>query len=383
MEEELDHLRCWFSSVDTGNPRVVVLAGQHQLTAFRVYCSTAARRVVEIGVGDLEDLARVWCRAIPAQALAERCWPIVEGFFGLDRIEIETRVRTMSPLEVARSGAMGVASEREGLALLAIRSQVTANPIDWVTASPLTPGQLIAHIGALLGSQSPALVVHGASAASDDGSLSCAQAVTLASRFASASRSTVVAVASSVATLGDYFKSAPESAAKALARQGRLPLPPGAPAGRPGPALRQRRAGVGRTGQAGPRRLEGGICSADLSAARSQAEASLFAALEADLRTAMQFELNGALPFDFGGRPAEVDLACRAVRLAVEVDGYHHFIDAEAYRRDRRKDRMLQLNGWLVFRVLADDLNDGADIDHVVDQIAETITRMKGDNQRT
>jgi very-short-patch-repair endonuclease len=109
----------------------------------------------------------------------------------------------------------------------------------------------------------------------------------------------------------------------------------------------------------------------------------LFAALEADLRTAMQFELNGALPFDFGGRPAEVDLACRAVRLAVEVDGYHHFIDAEAYRRDRRKDRMLQLNGWLVFRVLADDLNDGADIDHVVDQIAETITRMKGDNQRT
>ena len=34
----------------------------------------------------------------------------------------------------------------------------------------------------------------------------------------------------------------------------------------------------------------------------------------------------------------EVDLLCDAERVAVELDGGQHLGDAEAYRRDRRKD---------------------------------------------
>ena len=52
----------------------------------------------------------------------------------------------------------------------------------------------------------------------------------------------------------------------------------------------------------------------------------------------------------------EVDLAALELALAVEIDGYYHFRDADAYRRDRRKDFELQKRGFLVVRVLADDV---------------------------
>ena len=43
----------------------------------------------------------------------------------------------------------------------------------------------------------------------------------------------------------------------------------------------------------------------------------------------------------------------------VEVDGAQHLADPVAYRRDRRKDRLLQENGYLVLRYLAEDLGQG------------------------
>ena len=43
-------------------------------------------------------------------------------------------------------------------------------------------------------------------------------------------------------------------------------------------------------------------------------------------------------------------------RIAIEIDGYHHFADAERYRRDRRKDLLLQSHGLLVIRLLAEDV---------------------------
>lgn len=65
---------------------------------------------------------------------------------------------------------------------------------------------------------------------------------------------------------------------------------------------------------------------------------------------------NRALDVPFGNRPLEIDLACPSLRLAVEVDGYFHFRDADAYRRDRRKDIELQRQGYFVVRVLAEDV---------------------------
>ena len=52
----------------------------------------------------------------------------------------------------------------------------------------------------------------------------------------------------------------------------------------------------------------------------------------------------------------EVDLLCTDSRLVVEVDGPQHLADPVAYRRDRRKDQLLQENGYLVLRYLAEDL---------------------------
>ena len=73
-------------------------------------------------------------------------------------------------------------------------------------------------------------------------------------------------------------------------------------------------------------------------------------------RTGGRFTLNAKLGFCFGGGAAEIDLCAESLRLAVEVDGYHHFTDPDAYRRDRRKDWELQRHGYVVLRVLAADV---------------------------
>lgn len=90
--------------------------------------------------------------------------------------------------------------------------------------------------------------------------------------------------------------------------------------------------------------------------ARSAAEAAMFEALEATPTTAGRFRLNESLSVVFGDRAAEVDLLSRGDGIAIEIDGYHHFNDAAAYRRDRRKDLLLQTQGLLVLRFLAEDV---------------------------
>jgi very-short-patch-repair endonuclease len=90
--------------------------------------------------------------------------------------------------------------------------------------------------------------------------------------------------------------------------------------------------------------------------ARSAAEAALFEALEATPATAGRFELNGRLAVRFGNAAAEVDLLSRRDAIAIEIDGYHHFTDADRYRRDREKDFLLQTQGLFVIRLLAEDV---------------------------
>ena len=93
--------------------------------------------------------------------------------------------------------------------------------------------------------------------------------------------------------------------------------------------------------------------------ARSAAEAALFEALEATPATTGRFKLNEYLSVSFGPSAAEVDLLSRGDGIAIELDGYHHFTDADAYRRDRRKDLLMQTQGLVVLRFLAEDvLND-------------------------
>jgi len=106
--------------------------------------------------------------------------------------------------------------------------------------------------------------------------------------------------------------------------------------------------------------------------ARSAAERFLFERLESIPETAGLFELNRTLDFHFGpNRWVEVDLAARSLNLVVEVDGYHHFQDPEAFRRDRRKDLELQKHGYLVARVLAGDVVER--LEDVMDTILEAV----------
>lgn len=69
----------------------------------------------------------------------------------------------------------------------------------------------------------------------------------------------------------------------------------------------------------------------------------------------------------------EVDLLCADARLAIELDGAQHLADRDAYRRDRRKDQLLQENGYFVLRFLAEDV--GRDLDRVLDVILRGIGR--------
>jgi hypothetical protein len=65
-----------------------------------------------------------------------------------------------------------------------------------------------------------------------------------------------------------------------------------------------------------------------------------------------RFELNTYLSVRFGAGAA--DLLSHQDRI--EIAGFHHFGDPEAYRRDRRKDLLLLTQGLLVIRILAADV---------------------------
>jgi very-short-patch-repair endonuclease len=113
--------------------------------------------------------------------------------------------------------------------------------------------------------------------------------------------------------------------------------------------------------------------------ARSAAEAALFEALEATPATAGRFELNEYLSVRFGPTAAEVDLLSREDRIALEVDGYYHFADLDAYRRDREKDLLLQLQGFVVIRVLAEDVVK--DARPAVNAVSRVLAVRKGENR--
>lgn len=90
--------------------------------------------------------------------------------------------------------------------------------------------------------------------------------------------------------------------------------------------------------------------------ARSQAERTLFEFLERWPETSGRFAQNTQLDFQFGARAVEIDLFCHDAGIAIEIDGYFHFLSDAAYRRDRAKDWELQRRGYLVLRFLANDI---------------------------
>jgi hypothetical protein len=109
----------------------------------------------------------------------------------------------------------------------------------------------------------------------------------------------------------------------------------------------------------------------EASLARSKAELALFWMLEQHPETHALFRLNVLMPFCFGPRRAELDLYSEQLALCIEVDGPHHFLGAFAYRRDRRKDALLQRNEIWLIRVLAEDVVNRRE--EVLDFVLETV----------
>jgi len=110
--------------------------------------------------------------------------------------------------------------------------------------------------------------------------------------------------------------------------------------------------------------------------ARSATEAFLYRRLESLTETAGLFRLNTKLPIPFDGwSELEVDLYCAELKVAIELDGPQHLADPVAYRRDRRKDALLQQNGCLVLRFLAEDL--GQRLDATLDAIIRSMTYQR------
>lgn len=97
--------------------------------------------------------------------------------------------------------------------------------------------------------------------------------------------------------------------------------------------------------------------------ARSAVERFLFQILERHPLTRGRFRLNEYVDTRSGRLPrTEVDFLARAERIAIEVDGYFHFRDLDAYRHDRLKDLVLQQEGYTVARFLAEDVMGRLDV---------------------
>jgi len=115
--------------------------------------------------------------------------------------------------------------------------------------------------------------------------------------------------------------------------------------------------------------------------ARSASEAFLFRRLASLAETTGQFRLNSVLPIQFDGAgQMEVDFLCSAKNLVIELDGAQHLSDAEAYRRDRRKDALLQQHGYFVLRFLAEDV--GKHLDLVLDTILAMLVHLENAREK-
>lgn len=105
---------------------------------------------------------------------------------------------------------------------------------------------------------------------------------------------------------------------------------------------------------------------------RSQAEWFLFQYLEARPTTMGRFQVNARVDIDFGGRPMEVDFLDAEAKIVIELDGHYHFQSLDNYRRDRRKDRLLQQQGFLVLRFLSEDVV--SDLEDILDAVDQALT---------
>ena len=69
-----------------------------------------------------------------------------------------------------------------------------------------------------------------------------------------------------------------------------------------------------------------------------------------------------------------LDIAFPELRFVVEVDGWAHHVDREAFENDRARKRALVADGWTVVEVTWHDLEQRPS--EVVDQIRRVLARL-------
>jgi len=116
--------------------------------------------------------------------------------------------------------------------------------------------------------------------------------------------------------------------------------------------------------------------------ARSASESFLYQRLQSLPTIKDKFQLNTHLPIPFNDCGSmEVDFLCPAANVVIELDGDQHLGDADAYRRDRRKDVLLQEHGYLILRFLTTDL--AKDLARVLDAIHRALAHKGGGNEES
>jgi hypothetical protein len=401
---------------DSGMPTVSVLSGPVGLAVreVRLWAGGRGRSVVEVTDDRPDAMANAWVDRLAAGGNLRReaaSW--LAGRLVIDADELEARIGRMSlrELDLFLESAL---SDRDGGGAEATCRWVLE---ETATGEDIAAPGLASRLGAALSVQlgngpserafvalgtliSPGrvpviLAARGPDVAEETAWFEAASR-SLASLVLAQPRATAI-LAVDPGALEAYMRLAPESRDKALIRTGVVAVRgldrgeivrrlaeslPGAATLHEGP-IRRLAADGASSG------LVGLFLGAALAAsepdepggddrARSAAERFLFERLESLPATAGLFELNASLDIPFGpGRSMEVDLMSRALGLAIEVDGYYHFQGEDAYRRDRRKDVLLQGRGYLVVRVLAEDVVRR--LEDVLDLILEAVASRRRD----
>lgn len=129
------------------------------------------------------------------------------------------------------------------------------------------------------------------------------------------------------------------------------------------------RSGPGRRGQ---RRLQE-LRDRAASGSRSEAEQRMGQILA---RTGKSWVANYVVRGEHGQILAEIDFANPALKIAIEVDGRAFHSDRQSFERDRERQNMLVIHGWIVLRFTWERLIN--DPEGVLAEIASVLAIRQG-----
>ncbi len=378
----------------SGLPTVSVLAGPVGLGMGEARRWAEARGMTVVSVQDdrVETMARGWVRRLADERDLHRdavAW--LARRIGQPAAELGPRIARKTAFELREFLAATLPATFDGAALachpllerLPIEtSPVAANLADRLIEAwpgpdgPASWASIVAAMTDLIAPANGPVVLASQPPETPDAPAWIASAARSLTDLAAAEPRLPLILLVERADLDSYLNCAPDSRAKAILREGIIILEPldsngigrqlageqAEPPTRLAATIRRLANDGASAGLVDRLREAASACDmADHSApddrARSAAERFLFDRLESLPQTVGLFALNASLDNPSGSsRPLEVDFLARSLRIAVEIDGYYHFQDHDAYRRDRRKDFHLQRLGFWVLRFLADDV---------------------------